>query len=304
MQDRAHPRAWNAGLLKRGIQVKPIPDCVPDALRLIIETAKAVSDEDFIHRKILLKVMADIAEEGDLGANPADLYLQCWEIACRALGVKDPYENEKARCDKVALGILKLLGERLDSSMDHLREAVKVSYAGAMLEYAGLGRDDLQHAVLKYLDTVPARNDMDSLLAAIHKAESVMLVANRGGEIALDKPLAEAMAAIGKKVYLTVAAKPVFLMATEKDAATAEFSADIHVATPGTAMYGLSQERSSSEFRSLFNAVDLVIVKGAIHFSAMAPRKDLYFILKAGQEEIAARLEIPQGGGAIVKMAV
>ncbi len=235
--------------------MKPIPDCVPHALHHIIETARAVSDEDFIHRKVLLKVMGDIAEEGDLGSNPADVYLRCWEIACRALGVRDPYENEKARSDKVAMGILKLLAERLTSSMDHLREAVKVSYAGAMLDYAGLGRDDLQEAVLHYLDAVPAKNGIDLLLAAVHKADSVMLVANRGGEIALDKPLLESMAALGKKVYLTVAAKPVFLLATEKDAATVGFADDIEVVTPGTAMYGLSQERSSSEFREFHGSV-------------------------------------------------
>ncbi len=282
--------------------MKPIPDCVPGALEHILATARAVSDEDFIHRKVLLKVMGDIAEEGDLGSNPADFHLQCWEIACRALGVRDPYENEKARSDKVALGILKLLAERLTSSMDHLREAVKVSYAGAMLDYTGLGRDDLQEAVLGYLDTVPAKNDIDALLAAVRKAESVMLVANRGGEIALDKPLLEAMAALGKKVYLTVAAKPVFLLATEKDAATVDFPADIEVVTPGTAMYGLSQERSSSEFRELLNDVDLVIVKGATHFSTMSPLRDLFFILKAGQEEVAARLGLRVGEGAIVRM--
>lgn len=282
--------------------MKPIPDCVPDALGMIIDTAKSVSDDDFIHRKVLLKVMGELAEDGDLGSNPADLYLQCWESACRALGVKDPYENEKARSDKIALGILKLLEERLDSSMDHLREAVKVSYAGAMLNYTGLGRDDMQEAVLEYLDTVPARNDIDLLLAAIHKAESVMVVANRGGEIALDKPLIEAMSAVGKKVYLVVAAKPIFLMATEKDAINSSFSADIEVVSPGTAMYGLAQERASSEFRTLFTDVDLVIVKGATHFSTMTPQRDLFFMLKAGQQEVAARLEIPAGGGAIVKI--
>ncbi len=282
--------------------MRGMPDCVPGALKLILDTARAVSDEDFIHRKVLLKVMSEIAEDGDLGPDPAALYLRCWEIACRALGVKDPCENEKTRSDKVALGILKLLAERLTSSMDHLREAVKVSYAGAMLDYAGLGRDDMQEAVLACLDTVPARDDTDALLAAIRKAETVMLVANRGGEIALDKPLVEAMAALDKKVYLTVAAKPVFLLATEKDAATAEFPPEIEVVTPGTAMYGISQERSSSEFRELFNDVDLVIVKGATHFSTLAPRRELFFLLKAGREDVAERLGVEVGAGAVVRM--
>lgn len=286
--------------------MKPIPDCVPDALAMIIATAKAVSDDDFIHRKVLLKVMGEIAEDGDLGTNPADLYLQCWEIACRALGVKDPYENEKARGDKTALGVLRLLQEKQTcNETDPLRVGLKTSFAGAMLDFSGLGRSDMEEKIAEYFCTSPARNDTEELLAAIQRAESVMLVANRAGEIAMDKPLAEAIAAMGKQVYLVVAAKPTFLMATEKDAETAGLCGTdgINVVSPGTAMYGLVQERASSEFRGLMSEVGLVIVKGSTHFSTMTPQRDLFFILKASQEEVATRLEIPAGKGAIVKMS-
>lgn len=282
--------------------MKPIPDCVPDALAMIIATAKAVSDDDFIHRKVLLKVMGEIAEDGDLGTTPADLYLQCWEIACRALGVKDPFENEKARGDKTALGILKILAEKHPEAKDPLKKAIRTSFAGAMLEFSGLGRSEMEQKVMEYLATDPARDETDELMTAIGKAGSVMLVTNRAGEVTMDKPLAETMAEMGKKVYLAVSAKPVFLMATEKDAVTSAYCGMVQVVNPGTSMYGLVQERSSSEFRGLLSEVELVIVKGCIHFNTMSPQRDLFFILKAGHEEDAARLGIPTGSGAIVKM--
>ena len=269
---------------------------------MIIATAKAVSDDDFIHRKVLLKVMGEIAEDGDLGSNPADLYLQSWEIACRALGVKDPYENEKARGDKTALGLLRHLKENCPNSRDTLRTALKISYAGAMLDFSGLGRVDMLEQVLEHFNCTPALDETDSLLAAIDKAASVMLVANRAGEIALDRPLATAMLAMGKKVYLAVASKPVFLLATEKDAVNAGYPEEVEVVNPGTAMYGLVQDRASSEFRGLLADVGLIVVKGSTHFSTMTPQRDLYFILKAGAEEDASRLGIGQDEGAIVKM--
>lgn len=281
--------------------MKPIPECVPDALAMIIATAKAVSDDDFIHRKVLLKVMGEIAEEGDLGTNPADLILQCWEIACRALGVKDPYENDKARGNKAALGVLRYLEENAPA-VDPLLSAVTVSYAGAMLDYNGLGRGDMQEKLIEYLDTPPARDDTDALLAALNKASSVMLVANRAGEIALDKPLAETLAGMGKDVYVAVASKPVFLLATEKDAVNCGFSEAVKIVNPGTAMYGLVPERASSEFRTLLSEVDVVVVKGGTNFSTMTPHRDLFFILKAVQEEVATRLEIPAEGGVIIEV--
>lgn len=282
--------------------MKPIPDCVPDALAMIIATAKAVSDDDFIHRKVLLKVMGELAEDGDLGSASADVYLQCWEIACRSLGVRDPFENEKARGDKTALGILKILAEKHPHLDDPLRAAIKISFAGAMLEFSGLGRSEMEEKVMSYYAFRPARDDTDELVSAIGKAGSVMLVTNRAGEITMDKPLAETMARMGKKVYLAVAAKPIFLMATEKDAETSAYGGMVQVVNPGTSMYGLVQERSSSEFRSLLSEVELVIVKGCIHFSTMTPQRDLFFILRAREEDVAVRLEIPANGGAIVKM--
>ena len=284
--------------------MKPIPDCVPDALAMIIDTARAVSDDDFIHRKVLLKVMGEIAEEGDLGNNPADMYLQCWEIACRALGVKDPFENEKARGDKTALGVLRLLKEKYASEMgDPLLSALKTSFAGAMMDFKGLGRSDMEEIIVEYYRTPPARDDSEELFEAMTRAKSVMLVANRAGEIAMDKPLVETLADMGKEVYLAVAAKPIFLMATEKDAETAAFCDKVKVVSPGTAMYGLVQERTSSEFRGIMASADLVIVKGCTHFSTMTHQRDLFFILKASEDEVAARLNVPAGGGAIVKMS-
>ncbi len=285
--------------------MKPVPDCVPDALDKILLTAKAVSDDDFIHSKVILKVMGELADDGDLGSHPADVYLRCWEIACRALGVRDPYENEKARGDKTALGVLKYLEDhcREQAAADPLRFALKLSLAGAMLDYNGLGRVDMQEKTLAHLGAAPALDQTNALAAALDKTDRVLLVANRAGEIALDKPLAEALIARGKTVFLAVAAKPVFLMATEKDAANAGYPQAVQVVNPGTAMYGLVQERASSEFRSLLSEVGLVIVKGGTHFSTMTPQRDLFFILKADETGSAARLGIPAGSGAIVKMA-
>ncbi|MDR1612220.1 MAG: ARMT1-like domain-containing protein [Planctomycetota bacterium] len=281
--------------------MKPIPDCVPDALRMIIATARAVSDDDFIHRKVLIKVMGEIAADGDLGTNPADFHLLCWETACRALGVRDPYENEKARGNKTALGILKSIVKKDGKPGLDLRTAVKISFAGAMIDFSGLGRADIEEKIEYYRDARPELDETKALLLAIEKADSVMIVADRAGEVAMDRPLAEALANLGKTVHLAVSAKPVFTMATEKDAETAGFSGPVSVVNPGTAMYGLVQERASNGFREIFDACDLALVKGDTHFCTMSPHDNAYFILRAQSKRVAKILDIGRETGAIVK---
>jgi Uncharacterized conserved protein len=280
--------------------MKQIPDCVPDALTMILAAARAVSDEDFIHRKVLLKVMGELADEGDLGSSAADVYLECWEHACRALGVKDLYENDKARGDKIAIGILRTLAETYpEASDDDLRRAIRVSLAGAMLDFNILGRDDVQEQACFYYKTAPALDQTDDLVAAIRRAGTIMIVANRAGEIVMDKPLVEALADMGKTVYLTVGAKPVYFMATDKDAANAQLSERINIVDPGTAMYGLVQERASSEFQDLFEKADLVIVKGCIHYATMTRDRDLYFIMKGTDPGMTEKIGFPVNSGAI-----
>lgn len=281
--------------------MRPIPDCVPDALRMIIAAARAVSDDDFIHRKVLLKVMSELADAGDLGTNPADLYFDCWEAACRSLGVRDPYEKEKARGNKTALGILKSLYERSTSDGYLLKGSIKISFAGAMINFSGLGRADIEEKIGYYYNSRPGKDETEQLVADIAKAATIMVVADRAGEIAMDRPLCEYLVNRGKKVYLAVTARPVFSMATDKDAETAGYSELIEVVSPGTAMYGLVQERASSQFRECLEKSDLVIAKGDTHFCTMSPQDDVYFIVRAETQLVAARLGVSIGEGAIVK---
>ena len=282
--------------------MKPMPDCVPEVLDLMLGAAKAVSDDGFIHRKVLLKVMADIVEDGDLESEPAEFHLRCWEAACRSLGVKDPYENAKARGNKIALGMLNVIGGRQRSrGGDPMRSAIRASFLGAMLDFSVLGRDDIQDTAADALEVSPALDDSEALEAALAKAESILLVADRAGEIALDRPLAEAALAKGKRVYLAVAAKPIFLMATERDAAAVGFPPEAEVIDPGTPMFGLAPERASGGFRDILAGVDAVVVKGEAHFSAMAANREVFFIFKARDREEAERLGVSRNDGVIAR---
>ena len=283
--------------------MKAMPDCVPEVMALMLDAARAVSDDGFIHRKVLLKVMAEIVEEGDLESDPAEFHLRCWEAACRSLGVRDPYENAKARGNKTALGILKMLGASQPAGDGgRPRRALRASLLGAMLDFSVLGRSAIQETAADSLEVSTARDDSEALEAALDKADSVLLAADRAGEIALDRPLAEAMLAQGKRVYLAVAAKPVFLMATDRDAAAVGFPPEAEVIDPGSPMFGLAPERASGEFREILAGVDVVVAKGAAHFAAMSANREVFFILKARDRETAERLGVSLNEGAIARM--
>jgi len=126
--------------------MKNIPDCVPDALQLVIDTAKLVSDDAFIHRKVLSKVLGEISEDPDFGNSPLEFTFRCLKSAYRALGVKDPYETEKARSNKAMLGLEKGFRQYLDVAPDRLGACINLVLASS-IDVDVLGRAEAEREI-------------------------------------------------------------------------------------------------------------------------------------------------------------
>ncbi len=281
--------------------MKPVPECVPDALALVLDAARQVSDDAFIRSKVVLRAMAELVEDGDLGQDGVDLTRRCLEAAYRALGVRDPYEKEKARSDRAMLGLEKDFAAYCAAAPNRLSAALALSLAGAMAELDVLGRAEAERAILERLETRPARDEREGLLAALAKAERVLFVVDRAGEILLDKLLVKEIAARAE-VHVAVAYKPLLTMATAEDARAVGLSEVAKVVDPGATMLGLDVERSSSALQTLFERADVVVAKGETHFQTLSSaEREVYFLLRARCPHVAARLGIPAGAGAIAR---
>ncbi len=278
--------------------MKTIPDCIPDILSSVLDAAHLVSEDDFIHRKVLAKVMAELSEDQDFGTSPATLCFRCMEAAYKALGVRDPYEKEKARRNKAMLGLEKSFRAYLDVAPNRLNACLNLVLAGTLSRDI-LGRAEAEREILEHLDTPLAHDDRKELVQSLARADNIMYIIDAAGEIVLDKLLIEEL---GKKSKVTavVAKKPVLAVATMHDAEAVGLDrTNARIIDPGAAMLGLVLERASGGFREAFSAADLVIVKGENNFETLSGvKRDLFFLLQAECESVAARLDIP--GGSVV----
>ena len=280
--------------------MKPIPDCVPDALELVLATARLVSDDAFIHRKVLRKVMRTLMEETDFGPGPGDLTFRCLTSAYKALGVKDPYEKEKARRNKAMLGLEKSFRGYLDVAPDRLAACLNLVLAGSTDSMDALGRTEMERAILEQLDVPLGRDDRDVFLRTIARAESVMYVTANAGEILLDKLLLEELSN-RRKTVAVVATKPILDAATAVDAETVGLSDTAEVIDPGAPMFGLMQERASSSFREAFAAAEVVIAKGEANYETLqAAEREIFFLLQVRCEHLAERLGVPVDSNALI----
>jgi uncharacterized protein with ATP-grasp and redox domains len=279
--------------------MKNIPDCVPDALQLVIDTAKLVSDDAFIHRKVLSKVLGEISEDPDFGNSPLEFTFRCLKSAYRALGVKDPYETEKARSNKAMLGLEKGFRQYLDVAPDRLGACINLVLASS-IDVDVLGRAEAERDILERLGNPLALDDRETLLKSLTRAESVMYILDNAGEIVMDKLLIEE---IGRKCRVTavVAAKPLLNLATREDAEAVKLDEVAEVADPGAPMLGLTLEMASSSFREAFAEADVVIVKGEYNYEALCgTEREVFFMLTAYCANLARKLGVPTGAGALV----
>lgn len=281
--------------------MKPIPECVPDALALVLDAARQVSDDPFIRGKVLLKAMGALVDGGDLGRDPSELTQRCLEAAYRALGVRDPYEHEKARSNRAMLALEKDFAAYCAAASNRLDAALSLSLAGAMADFDVLGRAEAERAILERLETPPAVNDRVPLLQALGKAERVLVVVDRAGEILLDKLLVKEIAARVHQVTVAVAHRPLLTMATQDDARAVGMPDVATVVDPGAAMFGLTVEKASTAFQTLFAEADVVIAKGETHFATLSSSsRDVFFLMRARCAGAASRLGVKESDGVLV----
>ncbi|MBN2711660.1 MAG: DUF89 family protein [Planctomycetes bacterium] len=275
--------------------MKPVPDCIPEALQLTLDTARLVSDDSFIHRKVLKKVMSDLLKESEFGQDPAEIHYRCLMSAYKALGVKDPYENEKARRNKAMLGLEKGFREYLDIAPNRLYSCINLVMAGNVKNINALGRAEMEKSILEQLDNAVERDDRETFAKALSRAESLMYVIDTAGEIVLDKLLIEELSK-KCKVVAVVANKPILDTATSEDAESVGLGEFAEITDPGAPMMGLMLDRASSSFREMFDAVDIVIVKGENNFQTLQTNeRECFYVLQARDTAIAKKLGVTPG---------
>lgn len=279
--------------------MKPVPYCVSEIIDKVFQTAALVSEDAFIHKKILTKVLTVLQENAE-EESPVELELACLRATYTALGVKDPYENEKARQIRSLRGLENAFRAYIDNAEHRLSAAVRLSLASCGDSIKGLGREDLEKVILSRLEEKPAIDDTERLLAQVEHATSIVYVAGEAAELAADRFLLEELAKKAK-IEAVVTARAVLSRATAADAEAAGITPETAtVCDSGADMLGLIPDRASNSVNEKLAAADLVIVKGAINYQTLAGyERDTFHILRCECPALARELDVTPGTGVI-----
>lgn len=268
-------------------------DCLPCLVRQTLEAVRKATRNEQIQEQVLRTVLRETAAL-DLHQSPPVMGARIHQIIAEITGIEDPYAEDKARSNTMALALYPKLKRQVVASADPLDTAIRLAAAGNIIDFGV--RNDLtdemvdsaiEHALAAELDTEGEQVFREKL----KKAKRILYIADNAGEIVFDRILIETFPSA--QITVGVRGAPIINDVTRADAAIAGFSPDIAIVDSGLAMPGTVLEQCSAEFQDCFTRADLIIAKGQGNYETLSGNQShpaLFLLLKAKCPMIARHI--------------
>lgn len=270
-------------------------DCIPCLLRQTLEAARMVSPDPTVHEQILREALHWI-EAMDFNQSPPAMAQRIHRRLHELTGITDPYLVAKARHNQICMKLLPALRAEIQSSAFPLMTAARVAIAGNIIDMGvngNVGEAEVYHALRQALQS-PFFGDPEQFRQAVVEAHSIIYLADNAGEIAFDRLLIEQISP--ERVTLVVRGSPVINDVTLRDAQAVGLDEIVDIIDNGSDAPGTLLEDCSPEFRSRFDAADLIIAKGQGNFESLSNQSgNIFFLFKVKCSLVANHLSQPVG---------
>jgi hypothetical protein len=254
-----------------------------------------VSPDNGVHRTLMRRVLGWTARM-DLAAPPPAMGQRIHRHLRQISGNSDPYRQAKRRQNRLALGMLPALREKIRRAPDPLDRALRLAAAGNVIDLgvgAALDLEAVGRTIEGSLEW-PLDYDRRRLGAMLRSAKSILYLADNAGEIVFDRLLIEQLPR--GKVTLAVRGGPVINDATLDDARQAGLMKVCRVIDNGSDAPGTILGDCSPGFRREFSRAGLVISKGQGNYETLSrSARDIIFLFQAKCPVVAEKVGRPLG---------
>lgn len=280
--------------------MKATADCIPCIESFVLRSARQVSEDDWLQRKVLLDTM-DVLRSSSYDRSPPEICYEVLKAANKMLGVSDPYKDVKKELNKLSMPVAAKADKIIHGADDPLYSALKFACAANLLDVGVLEEASPGEIIEVAKDRTFEVDNYEQLREDLEGAKSVFYILDNAGEIAFDKLVVQQL--IDKDVTCVVKRSPVLNDATSEDAEAVSLSNLCDVIDPGADFIGLPLDLCSGEFKEAFNAADVVIAKGQANFETLesASSKSIYFVLVAKCPVVSGRLGVKTGDMVLLK---
>ncbi len=267
-------------------------DCIPCFFRQALQAARAATDEEGLHKKVMDRL--GVAIRGiSLESSPPEIAEVVYATVREITEVEDPYAAEKEHATRRALEIYSLLRERVEAAEDPLLDAIVLATAGNAIDLGALRSADLDTAINDAQVGRFAILDYESFQRCLSETDSVLYIGDNAGESVLDRLLIEQL---GKPVTYVVRQGPIINDVTYEDAVNAGLDKIATVVSSGCRASGLVPKLCDPECRKKLRRSNLVISKGQGNYEGLSAEAGrIFFLLKAKCQLVAEDLGVNEG---------
>ena len=282
------------------LSMKTHLECLPCTVNSYLRLADTgVIPEE--KKEALMRQLLSFLSEVDYKHSPPEMGAELHRMIRKSLQNPDPYLKIKKEYNQMMLDLYPSFTEMVEKSHKPFDTAMRLAIGGNVIDFGAKYQFDVMETIHKAMDSELAIDDSAKLQQALGNAQSVLYIGDNCGEIVLDKIFLEHLD-VPEKIFV-VRGAPIINDITLDDARMVGMEKVARVVSTGDDSPGAVWERSSEEFRSLFNKADVVISKGQGNLEGLIERKhkNLYYLLVTKCELIAERIGTRKGGFVVRK---
>jgi len=275
--------------------MKAKPDCIACMFRQALNTARHVTDDPEIQRRVLFR-LAEAVAGMSLDVNPAVLSKPAYDAVAEITGISDPFKQAKAETNREILALVPVLQQEIKQSDDPLDTGLHLAAAGNIIDFGIRSRYDLRPDIEAVLKQDFAVNALDRFKKELKPGVNLLYLGDNAGEIILDRLFIEELKERGANITFSVKSGPIINDATMEDAEISGLTSLVKVIETGSDDIGVNWAKASAQFKQAFKSADIIISKGQGNFETCAARREnIYFLLKAKCELVARELGVNEG---------
>lgn len=281
-------------------------ECGACFLRQAKEAMDLATTDNELKIEIIKDIFDFLAENYTHGASSNKLGSAMHRMIKEKTKCLDPYSNEKAIGNKIALEFLPTVKKLLEED-NTLENYIKIAIVGNILDFGALGLDfNPKDFIFANLDKNLAINHIDQFKEAISNHDNVLFLADNTGEIVFDKLLIEKLIELGLNVTVVLKENPIINDACIEDAKSAGLDSIATLTTLGTDSVGIIYEEASEEFKNLFDNSDFIIAKGLGNYEGLTEidleGKDVFSLLCVKCSAISKDIGVEERENVLLKL--
>ncbi len=277
-------------------------DCIPCAIRQVLDSIRMVTDDEAMHEKVLRKALG-LWHDMDMRESPPAVARKVHRMLREMTGVADPYLEVKQRYNRLAMEMVDDLEETVASSADRMETAVRLAIAGNIIDFGV--NSDVDESVVEgtIARSLTDPLDLEALIefkVAIAEATEILYLGDNAGEIVFDRLLIEQMPR--QKVTFVVRGAPILNDVLMADAEMVGVTDLVEVIDNGADAPGTILDICSKAFRKRFEKADLIISKGQGNFETLNEcQRDIFFLLRPKCAVLARHLDCELGRQVLIR---